>query len=510
MYKNIKPFLYKFDFIGLIPEFRILNNNRYKSFISSLLSILIVLLSFTFGLYSIIDYIIYSSPSISYLKKYDVSTNRTILLKDSLFMFKIHGYCNNNISDEINDDINYTAAYMTDYDYENLKIEPCELGKNINLKFKKTLEEYEKDLFTNFSISDYFCISFDNKNYSLFYNPKAPYNRKSYIQIFATSLCNDFHYFYNIITENDIIDNNNKKNPIAPQYYNLISPHYSKNENRVMNYQFEFIKYESDNGILFQNFKTDNAIVLSDISYEVNISNEFIGSIKFGQSEKNYSYFRRAYKKIQSELAEIMSVISLMLEIGKIISYFLLEKKMSKDIVENIINKNNKINNQPQIRRKNIENKLFKNFEEKKLSSDNKIDLNNEKSNTDINLNKNNLKNKDTFIKKNKKEKSKIIKKINFCEVLKSCLCYENNKTKLINLCDELIKKDLCLERILNRLYKLEKIYISISDKKYYENSLDKHKKFKKIYYYLDKIYYESKKEMNTNKKNEIEKKQNE
>ena len=94
-----------------IKSIHLLKCPKEKSFISSLLSILIVLLSFTFGLYSIIDYIIYSTPSISYLKKYDVSTNRTILLKDSLFMFKIHGYCNNNISDEINDDINCLKPY---------------------------------------------------------------------------------------------------------------------------------------------------------------------------------------------------------------------------------------------------------------------------------------------------------------------------------------------------------------------------------------------------------------
>ena len=41
---------------------------------------------------------------------------------------------------------------------------------------------------------------------------------------------------------------------------------------------------------------------------------------------------------MQSLLAELMSVISLLFEIGGQISIFLCEKKMSKDIIFNLIN----------------------------------------------------------------------------------------------------------------------------------------------------------------------------
>ena len=42
-----------------------------------------------------------------------------------------------------------------------------------------------------------------------------------------------------------------------------------------------------------------------------------IGSFKFSLNKSNYDNYKRTYQKLQSLLAEIMSVISLLFEIGR-------------------------------------------------------------------------------------------------------------------------------------------------------------------------------------------------
>ena len=72
--------------------------------------------------------------------------------------------------------------------------------------------------------------------------------------------------------------------------------------------------------------------------------------------------------------------------------------------------------------------------------------------NNNININENNK------IKKvidNNKE----LKKINYFHILISYLCFKNKKTEIINLCDDIITEDLSVERILRRLYNLERLY---------------------------------------------------
>ena len=54
---KFKQILLKIDFIGLTPQLHILNDNKYKSIFSSILSILIILFSIVFVSYSFVDYV---------------------------------------------------------------------------------------------------------------------------------------------------------------------------------------------------------------------------------------------------------------------------------------------------------------------------------------------------------------------------------------------------------------------------------------------------------------------
>ena len=62
-----------------------------------------------------------------------------------------------------------------------------------------------------------------------------------------------------------------------------------------------------------------------------------VGIIEFSINRSNYDSYQRTYQRLQSLLAEIMSVISLLFEIGNQIANIFCEKNMKKDIVEHLI-----------------------------------------------------------------------------------------------------------------------------------------------------------------------------
>ena len=54
----------------------------------------------------------------------------------------------------------------------------------------------------------------------------------------------------------------------------------------------------------------------------------------------NYDLYRRTFIKFQSFLADVMSLINLLITTSKVITEFLLYKKMHKDIIKYIISNN--------------------------------------------------------------------------------------------------------------------------------------------------------------------------
>ena len=59
----------------------------------------------------------------------------------------------------------------------------------------------------------------------------------------------------------------------------------------------------------------------------------------------------------------------------------------------------------------------------------------------------------------------KVMKKLNTINIIKSFFCFKDKKLKLINKCNAIINKDICVERILRRLYILENEYNSLIEK---------------------------------------------
>ena len=157
-----------------------------------------------------------------------------------------------------------------------------------------------------------------------------------------------------IISENNIIDHNDKNKPISESFIYHTTSSFNSLEFTEINYVIQYIKYESDDGLFYKSNKTYNGISFFNMAFNRkmkdnydlqkdlennNISN--IGSITFEINKAKYDYYKRIYQRFQSLLAEIMSVISLVFEVGRQISFFLCNKKMNTNIIRTLLDKEN-------------------------------------------------------------------------------------------------------------------------------------------------------------------------
>ena len=483
---KIKPLLLKCDFVGFIPHFRILNEFRYKSVFSSILSLLIILFSIIFILFSFIDFI-HQKPKIEYYKSNDYETNKTFLISDSLLMFKNVFICNSN--DSVRADLNIYFNNPLEKKIYQLKYEPCELGKNINLKYKDLVETFNSIEY--WDLSKYLCINYNNKNFSLNSNPLISLDNENKLELMVNAHCEDYILNFELITQNDIIDHN-KDNPFIP-YYKRSEYVLKKGKQKLLVYNYQYIKYESDDGFIFSKKKIIDGIgnIGLDGSDSISGQNNIL-SITFKINSDNYDYYKRTSTKFQSFLADIMSLINLLINISNVISEFLLYKKMNKDIIRNILTSDEK----KKIKREKIiclKDKIFHNIFEndekaKKNIVENNIkeDKTQEEQNSKASFNITNIDNV-TKVENNDKIIINVMKKLNFINIIKSFFCFKGKKIRLINLCDDIVKKDICVERILKRLYRLENNYNLIIQKSSNEsNSKDKFSKIKKIITKID------------------------
>ena len=176
MVNKCQSILYFFDLVGTSPELYIFNNTRYKTIFSTILSIIAILFSVFFTLYSLINFFKYESPIISYTKGNDKKTKREFFLKDSFLMFDL---VDSTSIESINNSIAYFESYYRIF-YENgtfeegnIEVKRCELGKNIDIKYKDFIEDK-----SNFGrpLEEFYCFGSNNKNISLFYYPDVGYN----------------------------------------------------------------------------------------------------------------------------------------------------------------------------------------------------------------------------------------------------------------------------------------------------------------------------------------------
>ena len=479
MTSTFKSILFKLDFLGITPQLKIFNNNIYKSILSSIFSILVIIFSVAFGIYSFIGFI-NQSPMIDYYKTNDFAANKTIEISDSFIMFQIIALdCNYEVKTNLSFNSFYYSSHVQDYS-KPLIIEPCQYGKNIDLKYQELFKNFEKR--EKESIENYFCINLKDKNISFFHYPDDNNQIDNYIELMIK--LNDFNcsgksFTLKIITENDIIGHNNKENPIIPYYYYDVINVFNISEVVSLKYDFQYIKYESDTGIFFENSKIVNGIGFSGLSINNNyyyLNSGILAIINFDMNKSNYDYYKRTYKKFQSFLADVTSLINLIITILKLLIYFLLNKKMNKDIIRKIMTVDGFKEDKGKISlsKKNGLNKKLKNIDKDKTLTE----FEDKQNSKEVIKESNNIKLKN---KKLKERNIKVFKNLNIFDIIKSFFCFKDAKTKLIDLCNKIIIEDFCIDRVLSRLYDLEKIYSLIENQEYDKCKLNRKKDFKKV-----------------------------
>jgi len=71
------------------------------------------------------------------------------------------------------------------------------------------------------------------------------------------------------------------------------------------------------------------------------------------------------------------------------------------------------------------------------------------------------------------------LEQVNYFHILKSYFCFKDKKTEMINLCKDIIREDMCIERILEKFYNLEKLSHHYSDIKKEKLKISKNKGYK-------------------------------
>jgi len=519
MIESLKSFLFLFDLIGKSPQLLIFNNYRNKSIVSSFISLIIILISIAFSIYAILEYLKYINPNITFSKDNDGETNRNIYKRDILLMFQL---IDTTTFQKIDNSIGYyVAEYIRVYNngthlYTPLDIETCEIGKNIDKNYQNFVNDK-----SNFGrkIDEFKCISSNFENISLFYVPQVGFSVINLYIIFHNNTNYNPEKIQSLlITENNIINHFNRTDPINKGYMFQLTSAYSSMEYTKVNFNFQYLKYESDEGFFFQSSRILYGMPFSDITSYRNkqnindltknfeeIRNSMIGTIEFGINKSNFDNYKRSYQKLQSLLAEITSVVNLLLEIGRQISNILGGKKMSLSIIEYLVNKDTlhiKKNTNKIILIKNKDNESS--IKVKSEIFDNSNNLDNTTKNNKIKLCENN--NKISDYNKNDKtnDKNKILKKIYFQHIIKSFLCFKDKKSQFINFCYNIISKDMSIERILERFYNIEKINYYLSNEEKRKIKRIKNKKFLEIDKKIDEINGEIIKEEKSENKNLI------
>ena len=517
--------LYTFDLLGIVPQLRIFNNSSYKSSFSTIISIIILIISILFSIYSIVIYARFENPTVTYSRDNDKFTDRSILLKDTLLMLQLidpSTLQNINSSNAYYEAVHLEIDYKGNYSVSPINIEICELGKNIDLKYKEIINDIE---IAGYHLKDFYCISSEFGNKSLYYTPNVGFSYLYLYPIFIKSSNYTPERMQNlIISESDIIDHNNKNNPINKSYIFQFTTGFNSNKYTRINYYMQYIKYESDLGLFFRDSRILNAKSFSSIDfYQIDEKFDFennedikIGEIIFQINKANFDNYKRSYQKIQSLITDVTTIVNLLFSIGRFITNIALIKKMNKDILKTILNESNNENNNFFILNKNNNAKeLIKKF---RKSDDKSIDLNRTGSKFKSNAHsKDNLKEiKIINSKVNQLNKSisdtKIIENLNYFHIIKSFLCFKDKKIKLINLCNNIINEDICIEKILNRIYYLETINYNFSEKylEEYKNNINMDIRFHEIKNYMNSIIKEEEHSNNLSYKslNNIEKKE--
>ncbi len=372
----MKAFFIQLDLLGPTPSLKIFKSNNFKTFKSAILSIIIIGLIIAFFVYSIIDFFKFENPIIVYWKDNTQEKNITINLKDKLFMIQINNSHTLNLNEssiQLVATVTFQSSIIID---TPITFERCEIGKNINIKHKKTIDKFEKA--KGQSYKDYFCIREEDSNITLF-NDQMMGENFVIISVNAfenfTLSPNDIYLRY--VVQSDSINHFEKNEPLNPNY--IFGETFCFDDKTLISsvINLNYIEYESDNGLFFTNnkikygidfYNQNDRIMVNyyDFYEQLKIKKKALMGILFLRlNEKYFERYKRAYPKLQSLIADVISSIQLLMSVYNMITNQFYNDRMNIEIVKKILTNKNKVK---------------KNFEDEEKNDANSMQIQNKNS----------------------------------------------------------------------------------------------------------------------------------
>lgn len=354
---NKQPFIYNLNYLSKKPSLYILGNDRLNTKCGLIISIIFLLLSFSFAIYSLYTFFDKNEVRLMYWK--DSFPSQEYNLSDSFFVVGLFG---NFSQTQALAGATYIQTVADQVSYFPIHMEKCNLNTNIPQKYAH--------LFKDNLISSYYCLA-PGQNIIL---KDEPEKKTRYIIQFYLLLCDQELFgiqcdspekieeqlrktsqYVTLQLESNSVDHYKRGNPFTP-IISEISVESNFDYLTTQSLYWNMYNYTSDEGIMFERNKEYKAVVVnegySNVRTEPRMKYDTknpLLTVELGLYPYSSERFIRAYKRIQSVFADIWGLVFIIEAICRFISNFFVGKMYYTNILQNVfedvsIYKNNQFN----------------------------------------------------------------------------------------------------------------------------------------------------------------------
>ena len=288
-------------------------------------------------------------------------------------------------------------AYYVYPDYQEnmvlsklLELEPCEYGIHV--------PKYYEEIMPHENISLFKCIK-PGQNVTLFYNTTTKVNTYLFFEI---SLCifeeyckhlNEIELYikdlrqigFNFVVSSSGVDHYNYSYPIYKKI--LSSEYYLSPSLEYQYYHFwDNLVYDSDNGIIFEKVKSYNSTIFNfektrQMVVERDNAGQPLGVFSFSIDSLSCEKYVRNFEKLQSVIASIGSILSVLKTLGKLIVGLFTGSLLQTTLVDNVLQ--DKYIYNPEIEQDNFQ--TYNNYQNKKVISSYLVKIASKENNNNLN-----------------------------------------------------------------------------------------------------------------------------
>lgn len=343
--ETIKNYIKATDFLGGQISFLHDNVNRIKTFLGGLISVILVILTVTLGVYFSRDLFEKTNPFVR--SSFVIDQYKKVDYKDQPIFFTVVDRLGNDLTKNktfmqglsitgelvVRPETNLEGRLFEVWSYQ---FQPCNMSD-----FGELGQNMEKQKFTNFPV---YCPNW-KQAFNFFgkkVEEKMPYIKGMYLSAnsahfqIRVNKCDEKlnpkcfeeaskidEIYVSAITSRTVLDTNNFSNPSISRNTG-ISLQLAKNLYVRKFIRFQFVELITDDGLIFPNEKADNYIDITNISTEVSNYDELNRNLVMFTFESDEFVRRnnRSYLRLQEVFAQISGFFKVLQIIGREICFF--------------------------------------------------------------------------------------------------------------------------------------------------------------------------------------------